>query len=180
MDYLRQRSAQKQLQNQKSIEELYAQPISKRPHQSPQRPNHLELKGPLNRPAPAKAHLPGAYAENIATIIDPTYAQLQPPRSNNNNHVSGGHNNRGEYYHDEYLEDSGSPPSPLPPPYMPIQGMRRQLGYQEGSALNAAREMAIPQNYSRMADPKGGGGGGLGGAGAGGKAKKNREKCAQQ
>lgn len=162
VDYLRQPSSShgsKLSRDQKSIEELYAQPISKR-HASPQRPTHLELKGPLNRPAPAKAHLPESYSDNIARVIDPTYAQLQP------------HNGRRDY--DDYPEDSNSPPSPLPPPYMPIQGTRR---HQEGSALNAAREMVIPQNYSRMAgsgaDQKGVGGGRGGG-------KKGKEKCAQQ
>lgn len=169
MDYLRhqsQNSAHGKLSG-KSIEDLYAQPISKR-HASPQRPNHLELKGPLNRPAPAKAHLPEYHPpENIATVIDPTYAQLQPHNNNNNGHHRG---LLTEDHHHLYPEDpNGSPPSPLPPPYMPIQGTRR---YQEGSALNAAREMVIPQNYSRIGatEQK---------AGAG-RTKKNKEKCAQQ
>lgn len=160
VDYLRQQGA-RLAQNQKSIEELYAQPISKR-HSSPQRPNHLELKGPLNRPAPAKAHLPD-YPENIAAAIDPTYAQLQPYNRGSRSPTQTSSLDRD---YDEYL-DEPSPPSPLPPPYMPIQGTRRQGGQlQDRGAV--ARDMVIPQNYSRMgSDPKG-------------RAKKNKEKCAQQ
>lgn len=39
-------------------------------YQGPARPNHLEIRGPLNRPAPPRAHLP---EDNIAAMIDPTY-----------------------------------------------------------------------------------------------------------
>jgi hypothetical protein len=47
------------------------------------RPNHLEIRGALNRPAPPKAHLP---EDNIA-MLDPTYATPNllnsPPDSSN-------------------------------------------------------------------------------------------------
>lgn len=39
-------------------------------YQGPARPNHLEIRGPLNRPAAPRAHLP---EDNIAAMIDPTY-----------------------------------------------------------------------------------------------------------
>lgn len=153
----------KLLRDQRSIEELYAQPISKRP-------NKLELKGPLNRPAPAKAHLPD-YPENIATVIDPTYAQLQP--------LNGDRERERE--RDAYQEEDDRD-RPLPPPYMPIQGIRRQQPPQGGGAGQYHERLdmviPIPQNYSRMAEQKGGGGGRNNGSSS--HNKKNKEKCAQQ
>lgn len=157
VDYLREQGA-RLAQNQKSIEELYAQPISKR-HSSPQRPTHLELKGPLNRPAPAKAHLPDYPSENIAAAIDPTYAQLQPYNRRSPTHTPASLDRD----YDEYMD------SPQPPPYMPIQGTRRQGGQLLDRGAGGGRDMVIPQNYSRMgADPKRDRG------------KKGKDKCAQQ
>uniref|UniRef100_A0A1B0DHY1 Coiled-coil domain-containing protein n=1 Tax=Phlebotomus papatasi TaxID=29031 RepID=A0A1B0DHY1_PHLPP len=80
-------------------------------YQGPARPNHLDIRGPINRPAAPRAHLPEGI-ENIATIIDPTYhhsssstpgSALTPPEMS------------------EFSDHSSSPV----PPYMPIQGSRR-------------------------------------------------------
>uniref|UniRef100_A0A1L8DNE4 Putative serine/threonine-protein kinase n=1 Tax=Nyssomyia neivai TaxID=330878 RepID=A0A1L8DNE4_9DIPT len=77
----------------------------------PMRPNHLDIRGPINRPAAPRAHLPEGI-ENIAAMIDPTYHQscnstpgsaLTPP---------------------DVAEFSDHSSSPVPP-YMPIQGSRR-------------------------------------------------------
>ncbi|XP_055683891.1 uncharacterized protein LOC129790443 [Lutzomyia longipalpis] len=80
-------------------------------HQGPTRPNHLDIRGPINRPAAPRAHLPEGI-DNIAAMIDPTYHQsssstpgsaLTPPEM------------------PEFSDHSSSPV----PPYMPIQGSRR-------------------------------------------------------
>jgi hypothetical protein len=80
-----------------------------------QRPNHLEIRGQLNRPQPPRAHLPED--QNIAAMIDPTYATPSPPSTLTNPPV----NNSTTPDILEHYEDG----SPSTAPYMPIQGTRR-------------------------------------------------------
>lgn len=81
-----------------------------------QRPNQLEIRGQINRPHPPRAHLPED--QNIAAMIDPTYATPSPPSTN----VSPMKATPPDIL--EYCEKSGDEPSAVPP-YMPIQGTRR-------------------------------------------------------
>lgn len=86
------------------------------PKRSPaQRPNHLEIRGQLNRPQPPRAHLPED--QNIAAMIDPTYATPSPPSTLNSPLT----NNSTTPDILEHYEDG----SPSKAPYMPIQGTRR-------------------------------------------------------
>lgn len=86
-------------------------------YHGPTRPNQLELRGPLNRPAPPRAHVPEGI-ENIAAYIDPTYPSSGSTTSGTpGNGVSPGN-------HPDTSEYSDQSSSPVPP-YMPIQGQRR-------------------------------------------------------
>ena len=101
-------------------DDSYSNPVDMMPplHQrSPAlRPNHLELRGQLNRPQPPRAHLPED--QNIAAMIDPTYATPSPPSTLNSTPVTTNSTTPDilEHY------DDGSPSTA---PYMPIQGTRR-------------------------------------------------------
>lgn len=54
-------------------DDIYTFPLESE-YKGPMRPTHLDIRGVLNRPSPPKAHLP---EDNIATMIDPTYASPQ-------------------------------------------------------------------------------------------------------
>lgn len=102
-------------------DDSYSNPVDMVPpplHQrSPaMRPNHLEIRGQLNRPQPPRAHLPED--QNIAAMIDPTYATPSPPTTINN---SSPIKNSTTPDILEHYEDG----SPSTAPYMPIQGTRR-------------------------------------------------------
>lgn len=101
-------------------DDSYSNPVDMVPplHQrSPaQRPNHLEIRGQLNRPQPPRAHLPED--QNIAAMIDPTYATPSPPSTLNTTPIT---NNSTTPDILEHYEDG----SPSTAPYMPIQGTRR-------------------------------------------------------
>lgn len=101
-------------------DDSYSNPVDMVPplHQrSPaQRPNHLEIRGQLNRPQPPRAHLPED--QNIAAIIDPTYATPSPPSTLNSTPLT---NNSTTPDILEHYDDG----SPSTAPYMPIQGTRR-------------------------------------------------------
>lgn len=81
-----------------------------------QRPNQLEIRGQINRPLPPRAHLPED--QNIATMIDPTYATPSPPSTLNASPMKATPPDILEY-----CEKNGDEPSTAP--YMPIQGTRR-------------------------------------------------------
>lgn len=81
-----------------------------------QRPNQLELRGQINRPHPLRAHLPDD--QNIATMIDPTYATPSPPNTLNASPMKATPPDILEY-----CEKNENEPSTAP--YMPIQGTRR-------------------------------------------------------
>lgn len=55
-------------------DDIYTFPADSDNYKGPMRPTHLDIRGVLNRPSPPKAHLP---EDNIATMIDPTYASPQ-------------------------------------------------------------------------------------------------------
>lgn len=101
-------------------DDSYSNPVDMVPplHQrSPaQRPNHLEIRGQLNRPQPPRAHLPED--QNINSIIDPTYATPSPPSTLNSTPLT---NNSITPDILEHYDDN----SPSTAPYMPIQGTRR-------------------------------------------------------
>lgn len=101
-------------------DDSYSNPVDMVPplHQrSPaQRPNHLEIRGQLNRPQPPRAHLPED--QNIAAMIDPTYATPSPPSTLSTTPLT---NNSTTPDILEHYEDS----APSTAPYMPIQGTRR-------------------------------------------------------
>lgn len=101
-------------------DDSYSNPVDMVPplHQrSPAlRPNHLEIRGQLNRPQPPRAHLPED--QNIAAMIDPTYATPSPPSTLISTPVT---NNSTTPDILEHYEDG----SPSTAPYMPIQGTRR-------------------------------------------------------
>lgn len=83
----------------------------------PSRPNHLDIRGQINRPLPPRAHLPDD--QNIATMIDPTYATPSPPSTLNSTPLKATPPDILEY-----CENNGDESS-VAPPYMPIQGTRR-------------------------------------------------------
>ncbi|GAB0094054.1 hypothetical protein DMENIID0001_092750 [Sergentomyia squamirostris] len=109
-------NVKKQTAGAKKQDDLYPFPTSgsssANNYQGPARPNHLDIRGPLNRPAAPRAHLPEGI-DNIAAIIDPTY------HHHNSNSTPGSALTPPEM--SEFSDHSSSPV----PPYMPIQGSRR-------------------------------------------------------
>lgn len=109
--------------HQSSNDDSYSNPVDMMPppplHQrASQRPTHLEIRGQINRPQPPRAHLPEE--QNIATMIDPTYATPSPPK-NPQNVAPVTKPTPPDIL--EYCENNGEEPSTAP--YMPIQGTRR-------------------------------------------------------
>lgn len=98
----------------------YSNPVDMMPpplqQRGAQRPNQLDIRGQLNRPHPPRAHLPED--QNIAAMIDPTYATPSPPK----NPAPMSKSTPPDIL--EYCENSNDEPSTAPP-YMPIQGTRR-------------------------------------------------------
>ena len=97
--------------NNHHSDESYSNPIDLVLQRSPaKRPNNLEIRGQLNRPEKPRAHLPDD--QNIAAILDPTYAvpsqSMSSPKTNNST--------------PDILEHYDETTAP---PYMPIQGSRR-------------------------------------------------------
>lgn len=93
-------------------DDSYSNPFDMVP---PLRPNHLELRGPVNRPQMPRAHLPED--QNIAAMIDPTYTVPLHPSSQNT--VA----NATTPDILEHYEDKST--APYMPGNMPIQGTRR-------------------------------------------------------
>lgn len=113
---------------QHQSDDSYSNPVDMVPpplHQrSPAlRPNHLEIRGQLNRPKPPRAHLPED--QNIAAMIDPTYATPSPPCTLNNASPTAHSSTTPDIL--EHYEDG----SPSTAPYMPIQGTRRTTSSNE-------------------------------------------------
>ncbi|CRK94423.1 CLUMA_CG007930, isoform A [Clunio marinus] len=103
-------------------DDSYSNPVDMVPpplHQRspPQRPSHLDIRGQLNRPQPPRAHLPDDH-QNVAAMIDPTYATPSPPSTLNSTPLT---NNSMTPDILEHYDDN----SPSTAPYMPIQGTRR-------------------------------------------------------
>lgn len=102
-------------------DDSYSNPIDMMPPQLQQRglhqrPNHLEIRGQISRPHPPRAHIPED--QNIAAMIDPTYATPSPPSTLNTTPLKATSPDILEY-----CENNGDEPSTAP--YMPIQGTRR-------------------------------------------------------
>ncbi|CAG9797085.1 unnamed protein product [Chironomus riparius] len=108
--------------HQSSNDDSYSNPVDMVPppllQRAAQRPNHLEIRGQINRPQAPRAHLPED--QNIATMIDPTYATPSPPKIPQNI-VPIVKPTPPDIL--EYCENNGDEPSTAP--YMPIQGTRR-------------------------------------------------------
>lgn len=86
-------SGHKKMPSDRERDDIYVLPVEA-DQKAAARPNHLELRGAINRPAPPKAHLP---EDNIAAMLDPTYAtpdlSTSPPNStpmSNSNPTSSG------------------------------------------------------------------------------------------
>ena len=108
-------------------DDSYSNPVDMVPpllQRSPaQRPSHLELRGQLNRPQAPRAHLPED--QNIAAMIDPTYATPSPPSTLSITPIA---NNSST---PDILEHYDDPAPSAAPPYMPIQGTRRTTSSNE-------------------------------------------------
>ncbi|KAG5674756.1 hypothetical protein PVAND_004706 [Polypedilum vanderplanki] len=95
-----------------------------------QRPNQLDIRGQINRPQAPRAHLP---EDNIATMIDPTYATPSPPKNLQN---SAQINKSTPPDILEYCENNNNDEPSTAPPYMPIQGTRRSAMNNKGKKKN--------------------------------------------
>ena len=108
--------------HQHPIDDSYSNPVDMMTPNPPlhqrgvPRPNQLEIRGQINRPHPPRAHLPDD--QNIAAMIDPTYATPSPPSTLNTSPMKV---TTPDIL--EYCEKNGDEPSTAP--YMPIQGTRR-------------------------------------------------------
>ncbi|XP_055592928.1 probable serine/threonine-protein kinase DDB_G0280133 isoform X2 [Uranotaenia lowii] len=109
-------NVQRLVENGRKDDDIYVLPVSEE-GRNPQRPNHLEMRGIPNRSSGSRSQ----YTEdNIATRIDPTYnvAGTSPGNvtSMNTSSISTP---------PDILEFSDPGSSSPVPPYMPIQGTRR-------------------------------------------------------
>lgn len=110
--------------NQNSNDDSYSNPVDMVSptllQRAAQRPNKLEIHGRINRPQVSRAHL--SEEQNIATMIDPTYATPSPTK-NPQNVVPVMKPTPPDIL--EYCENNGDELSTAP--YMPIQGTRRTV-----------------------------------------------------
>lgn len=125
VDMIRKDGAQQKI-IEKREDEIYVLPVSATAnpnldnHPTPIRPNQLDLRGPLNRPSQPRGHASNDGCDNIAAMIDPTYQTCgnSPNVTTPSSHQGGGLSPQDV---SEYSDQSSSPV----PPYMPIQGQRR-------------------------------------------------------
>lgn len=99
--------------------DIYVFPVDQE-YQGPPRPNHLEIRGMLNRPAPPRAHLP---EDTLGGHNNQSFSYSPSSTPTNSMSTPGTSLTPPDLtleYPDQSL-DSGSPV----PPYMPIQGTRR-------------------------------------------------------
>lgn len=106
----------KQSGNYRHDDDMYERPINEVEYTGPKRPNNLDIRH-LNRPhQPPRPPKPERdELGNIATVIDPTYVESKGSPTNSS-HVQP--TNLPDFL------DKGSSPVP---PYMPIQGTRRNI-----------------------------------------------------
>lgn len=107
-------------------DDMYERPINDHAeYNGPKRPNNLDIRH-MNRPhQPPRPPKPDRdeLGNNIATIIDPTYVESKPSPTTTPNSNNIHHNQPANLNLPDFLEQSSSPV----PPYMPIQGTRRNI-----------------------------------------------------
>lgn len=112
----------KQTGNYRHDDDMYERPINDVEYNGPKRPNNLDIRHmnrPLQPPRPPKPDRFLDESGNIATAIDPTYVESKTSPTTPNNNVQ--HNQPINL--PDFLDQSSSPV----PPYMPIQGTRRNI-----------------------------------------------------
>lgn len=112
-------SGSKQPGNSRRDDDMYERPINDSEYNGPKRPNNLEIRHmnrPHQPPRPPKADRDDG---NIATVIDPTYVDAKGSPTTPSSGVQ--HNQSSNL--PDFLDQSSSPV----PPYMPIQGTRRNI-----------------------------------------------------
>lgn len=111
-------NVQRLVENGRKEDDIYVLPISENADsRSPQRPNHLDVRGMGNLSSGSR----GPYTDdNIATRIDPTYSISGTSPINSNSMTASSLSSPPDILE---FSDPGSS-SPVPP-YMPIQGTRR-------------------------------------------------------
>lgn len=110
----------KQSGNYRHDEDMYERPINDVEYSGPKRPNNLDIRH-VNRPQqPTRPPKPDRDEfGNIATVIDPTYVESKGSPTTPNSNIQ--HNQPTNL--PDFLDQSSSPV----PPYMPIQGTRRNI-----------------------------------------------------
>lgn len=113
-------SGNKQSGNYRHDDDMYERPINDVEYTGPKRPNNLDIRH-LNRPhQPPRPPKPDRdELGNIATVIDPTYVESKGSPTTTNSNVQ--YNQPTNL--PDFLDQSSSPV----PPYMPIQGTRRNI-----------------------------------------------------
>ncbi|XP_065088894.1 uncharacterized protein LOC135710287 isoform X2 [Ochlerotatus camptorhynchus] len=112
-------NVQRLVENGRKDDDIYVLPVSDvGESRSPQRPSHLDVRGIVNRPSSSSR---SQYTdENIAAKIDPTFNTSGSSPMNTNSMTASTLSSPPDILE---LSDPGSS-SPVPP-YMPIQGTRR-------------------------------------------------------
>lgn len=110
----------KQSGNYRHDEDMYERPINDVEYNGPKRPNNLDIRH-VNRPQqPPRPPKPDRDEfGNIATVIDPTYVESKGSPTTPSSSIQ--HNQPTNL--PDFLDQSSSPV----PPYMPIQGTRRNI-----------------------------------------------------
>lgn len=113
-------NVQRLVENGRKEDDIYVLPVSdgNGDNRSPQRPSHLDVRGVVNRTSPGSRN--PYNDENIATKIDPTFNTSGSSPMNTNSMTASTLSSPPDILE---FSDPGSS-SPVPP-YMPIQGTRR-------------------------------------------------------
>lgn len=113
-------NVQRLVENGRKEDDIYVLPVSdgNGDNRSPQRPSHLDVRGIVNRTSPGSRN--PYNDENIATKIDPTFNTCGSSPMNTNSMTASTLSSPPDILE---FSDPGSS-SPVPP-YMPIQGTRR-------------------------------------------------------
>lgn len=110
----------KQSGNYRHDDDMYERPINDVEYSGPKRPNNLDIRH-MNRPhQPPRPPKPDRdELGNIATVIDPTYVESKGSPTTPNSTIQ----HMQPTNLPDFLDQSSSPV----PPYMPIQGTRRNI-----------------------------------------------------
>ncbi len=115
----------KQSGNYRHDDDMYERPINNVEYNGPRRPNNLDIRHmnrphqPTRPPKPSTIEHRDELGNNIATVIDPTYIESKGSPTTQNGSIP---QNQPTNLPD-FLDQSSSPV----PPYMPIQGTRRNI-----------------------------------------------------